>query len=174
MSLQQPDNLDQLLNYRLARLLASSSAPGIRMFEGRYGVSRREWRLVGLVAVYGTMSPSDLAERAHLDRPRVSRVLTGLVRRGLLARVGLPNDRRRARVEITPEGRQLYEEVFPQLVSQQGHLLAALTPEQLAAFDRALAVLTTLAESLARTSPVTEKAARHLGGRKRGPPLAGR
>lgn len=169
MSLEQPENLDQLLNNRLSRLLASSSAPSIRLFEGGYGVSRREWRLVGLVAVYGAMSPSELADRAHLERPRVSRVLTGLVQRGLLARVGLPNDRRRARVEITPEGRRLYEEVFPQLVRLHNRLLSALTPLQLQDFDRMLDLLTSNAEALARTSEVTLKAARHLGGKKRTP-----
>lgn len=168
MSLEHPKNLDQLLNNRLGRLMASSSAPSIRLFEGGYGVSRREWRLVGLVAVYGAMSPSELAQRAHLERPRVSRVLTGLVQRGLLVRTGLPNDRRRARVEITPQGRQLYEEVFPQLVSIHQQLLASLTAQQLADFDLALEVLTQTAETLARTSQVTLKAARHLGGRKRG------
>ncbi len=167
MSLQRPENLDQLLNNRLARLLASSSAPSIKLFEGGYGVSRREWRLVGLVAVYGAMSPSELAERAHLERPRVSRVLTGLVQRGLLVRVNLPNDRRRARVDITPEGRRLYEDVFPQLVRIHHRLLDALGPDELAAFDRALEALTDAAERVARTAPVGFKAARHLGGRRR-------
>jgi DNA-binding MarR family transcriptional regulator len=167
MSLDHPENLDQLFNNRLSRLLASSSAPSIRLFEGGYGVSRREWRLVGLVAVYGAMSPSELAERAHLERPRVSRVLTGLVQRGLLARVGLPNDRRRARVEITPAGRRLYEEVFPQLVRLHERVLSALSPQQVVEFDAMLVLLTEQAEILARTSQVTLKAARHLGGRKR-------
>lgn len=167
MSLQRPENLDQLLNNRLARLLASSSAPSIRLFEGGYGVSRREWRLVGLVAVYGAMSPSELAERAHLERPRVSRVLTGLVQRGLLARVNLSSDRRRARVEVTDEGRRLYEEVFPQLVRIHHRLLDALQPDEIAAFDRALETLTETAERFARAAPVTFKAARHLGGRRR-------
>jgi DNA-binding MarR family transcriptional regulator len=166
MSLAHPENLDQLLNNRLSRLLASSSAPSIRLFEGKYGVSRREWRLVGLVAVYGAMSPSELAQRAHLERPRVSRVLTGLVQRGLLARAELPNDRRRAHVEITPEGRKLYEEVFPQLVSIHTNLLSALSPQQLVNFDQALEILTQTAEALARTSQVEFKAARHRGGRK--------
>jgi hypothetical protein len=33
MSLDNPQRLEDLLNYRLSRLLALSSAPGIRLFE---------------------------------------------------------------------------------------------------------------------------------------------
>lgn len=167
MSLAQPQNLDQLLNNRLSRLLARSSAPSIRLFEGGYGVSRREWRLVGLITVYGAMSPSELADRAHLERPRVSRVLTGLVKRGLLMRTNLPNDRRRAVVQVTPAGRQLYEEVFPQLVGIHHRLLKALTPEQRETLDELLEILTAEAERLAEAQPVGYKAARYLGGRGR-------
>jgi DNA-binding MarR family transcriptional regulator len=166
MSLDKPKRLDELLNYRLARLLALSSAPGIRLFEGGYGVSRREWSLVGMVAVHGPMSPSELAALAHLDRPRVSRAIGQLVIKGLLARNYLPNDRRRARVAITAPGLKLYEEVFPQVARINKAVLGALTRDQLAAFDQALHVLTRSAEELVRTSPVTVKAARHLGGRR--------
>ena len=166
MSLEKPKRLDELLNYRLARLLALSSAPGIRLFEGGYGVSRREWSLVGMVAVHGPMSPSELAALAHLDRPRVSRVISQLVAKGLLARSDLPNDRRRARVAITPPGLKLYEEVFPQVARINKAVLRALTTDQLAVFDQALHVLTRSAEELVRTTPVTVKAARHLGGRR--------
>ncbi|HXD41259.1 MAG TPA: MarR family transcriptional regulator [Ramlibacter sp.] len=166
MSLGKPIRLDELLNYRLARLLALSSAPGIRLFEGGYGVSRREWSLVALVAVHGPMSPSELAALAHLDRPRVSRVISQLVAKGLLARNDLPNDRRRARIAITRPGLKLYEEVFPQVARINKAVLNALTPDQLCAFDLALRILTRSAEELVRTAPVTVKAARHLGRRR--------
>lgn len=166
MSLGKPKRLDELLNYRLARLLALSSAPGIRLFEGGYGVSRREWSLVGMVALHGPISPSELAALAHLDRPHVSRAITELVAKGLLARSNLPNDRRRAKVAITPPGQKLYDEVFPQVARINKAVLAALTPDQLAAFDEALHILTRSAEELVRTTPVTLKAARHLGGRR--------
>ena len=167
MSLVKPERPDELLNYRIARLLAISSAPGIRLFEGGYGVSRREWSLVGMVAAYGAMSPSELAARAHLDRPHVSRAITELVTKGLLVRSHLPNDKRRALVEITPRGQQLYEEVFPQIARINDAVLSALTPSQLAAFDEALHLLTQSAAAQAHSSPATLKAARHLGGRRR-------
>ena len=38
MSLRQPIPLDELLNYRLQRQQAATSAPVIRLLEGRYGI----------------------------------------------------------------------------------------------------------------------------------------
>jgi DNA-binding MarR family transcriptional regulator len=171
MSLEAPKRLDELLNYRLARLLAKSSAPGIRLFEGSYGVSRREWRLVGLVEVYGAMSPSDLAALAHLDRPCVSRAITELVEKGLLVRTSVPNDARRARVDITGKGKKLYEVLLPQVVRINNAVLSVLNSEQLSELDRILDLLTQSAEEVARSSPVIGNASRHLGGLRLMPDL---
>jgi DNA-binding MarR family transcriptional regulator len=167
MSLENPQRLDELLNYRLSRLLALSSAPGIRLFEGGYGVSRREWRLVGLISEHGSMSPSELAEVAHLERAHVSRAITELVNKGLMLRHSSHNDGRRARVELTSRGQELYREIFPQIASLSQIVLSVLNESQLAAFDEALAALTDSAEALMLTTPVKVKAARHLGERHR-------
>ena len=172
MSLEAPQRLDELLNYRMARLLAKSSAPGIRLFEGTYAVSRREWRLVGLVAVYGAMSPSELAELAHLDRPCVSRAITELVEKGLLVRAGVANDGRRARVDITRKGKKLYEVVLPQIVRINNAILGILSSDQLTELDKILDLLTQSAEEVARSSPAFGKASRHVGGLQMMPDLS--
>lgn len=49
MSFARPATVDDLLNYRLSCLLASSGAMVTRLCEGRYGITRREWRLVALL-----------------------------------------------------------------------------------------------------------------------------
>ena len=41
LSLREPRTLDELLNYRLLRLYAASTAPVTRLMEGRWGISRR-------------------------------------------------------------------------------------------------------------------------------------
>ena len=78
MSLAEPATVHDLLNYRLDRLLAKSGSMIVRLCEGRYGITRREWRLICLLAAHGAMSPSELSERAHLERARVSRHITDL------------------------------------------------------------------------------------------------
>lgn len=138
-----------------------------RLCEGRYGITRREWRLVCILAAQGAMSPSALAERAHLERARVSRHITDLVVKKLVERAGVAGDKRRALVALTPRGQALYEELFPQSVKLNNTLLGVLTPTELAAFDVALARLTSAAESLSQSSPLTEKADRRHGGSRR-------
>ena len=42
--LQDPQRHDDLLNYRLKRLVGLGGAPAVRLCEGRFGISRTEWR----------------------------------------------------------------------------------------------------------------------------------
>jgi DNA-binding MarR family transcriptional regulator len=139
----------------------------VRLCEGRYGITRREWRLIALLAAHGGMSPSELAERAHLERARTSRYITELAARHLIRRVPDPQDGRRAEVDLTPRGRQLYDDLFPQSVRFNCQVVAALDAQELQAFEQALAKLTVRAESIAAGKPVPEKADRRHGGARR-------
>jgi len=167
MSLAEPKTVDDLLNYRLSCLLASSGAMVIRLCEGRYGITRREWRLIALLAAHGAMSPSELARRAHLERARTSRHITELAARGLIRRVQDPDDGRRAAVDLTAQGRTLYDELFPQSARFNREVLAVLSADELAAFESALDRLTESAERIAAAKPVAEKADRRHGGARR-------
>lgn len=167
MALSDPRTVDDLLNYRLSCLLASSGAMVTRLCEGRYGITRREWRLIALLAAHGAMSPSELAQRAHLERARTSRHITELVARGLIGRRTDAEDRRRAEVELTPDGRRVHDGLFPQSVAFHRQVLAVLSSSELASFDAALAKLTDAAERIAAARPVAEKADRRRGGARR-------
>jgi DNA-binding MarR family transcriptional regulator len=167
MPLSDPHTVDDLLNYRLSCLLASSGAMVVRLCEGRYGITRREWRLIALLAAHGAMSPSELAQRAHLERARISRHITELAERRLIRRVSLAEDRRRAEVDLTEEGRALYADLFPQSVHFNNQVLAALTPEEARVFERALDKLTERADTILAARPVAEKADRRHGGARK-------
>jgi DNA-binding MarR family transcriptional regulator len=148
LGLRQPRHIDELLNYRLLRLYALSGAPVIRLLEGRYGISRREWRLLALLALHGELSPSALAEHAHLDRPRASRGVQVLVDKQLARRMALAGDARRARVSLTAAGQTLYDELFPQIAAINQQVISVLGDDVVATLDTALAQLTTHAEAV--------------------------
>ena len=148
LGLRHPRHIDELLNYRLLRLYALSGAPVIRLLEGRYGISRREWRLLALLALHGELSPSALAEHAHLDRPRASRGVQVLVDKQLARRMALAGDARRARVSLTAAGQTLYDELFPQIAAINQQVISVLGDDVVAALDTALAQLTTHAEAV--------------------------
>lgn len=152
--LRTPRNITELLNYRMASLLAASGASVIRVCEGRFGISRREWHLLGLLQAFGPQSPSDLALSCHLDRARVSKAISMLSSKKLVRRVASPGDRRRAIVELTDSGAKLHAEVFEEVSSINALLLKGICDEQLAELDGLLLQLQTTAEVVKReTAP---------------------
>ena len=146
--LRAPVDLDDLLNYKLSRLLALSGTPVVRICEGRFGISRREWRLIASVAAHGPLSPSSLADHAHLDRARTSRAITSLVAKQLLVRSTRSGDRRRAEVALSASGRALHDQLFPQVAVLNQAVVSVLDDATLDAFDAALDRLTAKAEQL--------------------------
>ena len=165
--LRHPESLDDLLNYRLFRLYASSTSPITRLMEGKWGISRREWRLLAVLAAVGQASPSTLAEQAHLDRPRTSRAIASLVAKDLAQRVVIADDARRARVSLTPTGRKLFDEVFPQIARLNTRLLEVIDDDLVLALDRALRALTERADELGRCTEPDVRANRRGGGTRR-------
>lgn len=164
--------LDDLLLFRVARLSAEAGAMVVRLCEGGYGITRREWRL--MVALHGNamMQPSGLAAEIHLDRARTSRALTSLQQKGLVAREVVARDGRTVQVRLTASGRALCDELLPQVRRINETIVAALSDDEAAAFDAYLARLHVAASALsADLDAQLPRARRRLGqaGRPRRP-----
>lgn len=164
--LRQPRALDDLLMYRLARLLAVSGSMVIRLCEGRFGITRREWRVIARLAEEQDLLSSELAERIQLDRARTSRAITSLVAKKLLRRQAGIADRRQARLALTAEGRALFDALFPLVCEINQGLLAAVPAADLERLDRALAAMQQQAERMVDHAELP-KADRRRGGRAR-------
>lgn len=165
--LRQPRSLDELLNFRLHILQALSGAPIVRLMEGRHGITRREWRLLALLADRGPLSPSALAEQGQLDRARTSRSIGVLVEKKLALREALAADPRRARVSLTPAGQRLYDQLFPLIADINAQLVSVLDDATLDVLDNALARLKTKAHELNGALATDIKARRQQGGSRR-------
>lgn len=160
-----PQALDDLLLYRLSRLSGAAGMPAVRLCEGRYGITRREWRMLALLAEGGVMHPSALAVQAQLDRARTSRALSALVAKGWVRRTVQASDQRYAHVELTAGGRRLHAQLFPEIAALNRELLSVLTPEAISALECSLERLQTQAEQLAATCALPK--AGRLRGRAR-------
>ena len=79
-----------------------------------YNVTEPQWRVMRVINDRGATDATGLAEVALLHAPSVTRILKELEERKLVLREHDPNDRRRALVALTPEGRE-----FVRLVSRQ-------------------------------------------------------
>lgn len=166
---QRLDSFDDLLLYRLSRLLSVAGSTVVRLCEGTYGITRREWRIIGLLHGHEGMTPSALAERVQLDRARTSRTISALVTKKLIERTPAPGDRRGARLALTEAGRRLYEELMPQVVGINNQLLEVLQEEEVQRLDELLNRLHQRSLLLSGAlHPELPKANRHLGRRARG------
>jgi DNA-binding MarR family transcriptional regulator len=143
-----PRRLDDLLLYRLARLHAVAGSMVVRLCEGGHGITRREWRLVALLAEAGAMPSSRLAERIQLDRARTSRAVSSLVEKRLLERVPGGGDRRFAALRLTEAGHALHAALFPQVAAINGALAGALSDAEARQLDGLLARLADRAQAL--------------------------
>jgi DNA-binding MarR family transcriptional regulator len=148
-SLLSPARIDDLLNYQLSRLTAFAGSAVIRLCEGKYGISRREWHILALLGGHGPRAPSELADMTHLDRARVSRALALLREKGLVNRIARPGDHRRAVVELTASGQHLYKDLFAEVAKINIALVSALDPPVLGALQLALDKLQARAREIA-------------------------
>ena len=105
--LTQPTQIDDLLLYRLRRLVATGGATVIRMCEGQLGITWREWRVMASLRPGVSLLSSELAVHAQLDRARTSRAITSLVSKKLVLRQLVPHDQRKATVTLTDKGREV-------------------------------------------------------------------
>lgn len=161
---QRLASVDDLLLYRMGRLYSAAGAMVVRLCEGGYGVTRREWGVIAKLYGQQGLLPSELAEQMHRDRARTSRTVTALLGKGLIERVTLPSDRRRVRISLTASGQRLYEALMPQVQAINGQILSALTSEEAAQFDGLLERLQAQVRVLQdQLHPVLPKAHRHRG-----------
>ncbi len=140
--------LDELLLYRLSRLLSVGGSMVIRLCEGRFGITRREWRLVATLASRGELSSSELAAHAQLDRARTSKAVGSLVAKRLVSRTARAGDRRQVRLGLTEAGQALYRELFPLVTKINADLLGALDADEARRLDAALERLQARAERM--------------------------
>ena len=164
MSIASPATVDEILNYRLNVLLAQSGALTTRWCEGRFGITRREWRIIALLAVDGPISMGRLSERANLEPDRISRLFSSLKEKHLVDRVSDTRDRRRSLVDLTSRGRSLYDELFPISVGIHQSILSDLTVSEMLTLDSLLSRLTDRARILNEQTIMAPKASRRNGG----------
>lgn len=164
-SLESPQSLDELLLYRLGTYLALAAAPVIRICEGEFGISRREWRLVAVLAERGDMLSSELALACGLDRARTSRAISSLAQKKLLRRQAPKADARQVRVSLSPTGLELHRQLWPKVQHHHQLLLEGLHAVERVQLENLLQHLHRQAQSLGAHYPDLPKANRRQGRR---------
>lgn len=81
---------------------------------------------------------SDLAEHIGLSLPSMSKMIDGLVGKGLVARAGCAGDRRRVSLSLTVKGKSIYRQASQGTHAALAKRLDALSPGESAELSRAL------------------------------------
>ena len=101
---------------------------------------------LGTIDRHGPLTPSELALRERIQRPTATRVLARLEESGLVLRTADPADRRSSLLSVTDSGRSLLVAVRDRKDAYLAQRLDQLSPEDLAALDRAAGILERMLE----------------------------
>jgi DNA-binding MarR family transcriptional regulator len=97
-----------------------------------YGLSSGEWHVLGKLtrSEDGRRAAGDLAKHVELSSAAMTNRLDRLEKEGLVRRVQDETDRRSVQIEITAEGRALYERSVDTQAAKEAIVAEALSPEQ--------------------------------------------
>jgi homoprotocatechuate degradation regulator HpaR len=78
-----------------------------------HGVNEQQWRVIRVLAEAGPLDASDVAERANILAPSLTRMIRAMAERGLISKAGDDGDGRRVMLMIAPAGHDLLRKVGP-------------------------------------------------------------
>jgi len=78
-----------------------------------HGLTEQQWRSIRVLAENKDLDATELARRAMLLPPSLSRILQFLEREQLIGRTQDSRDQRRSLFRLTRKGRSLYEKIAP-------------------------------------------------------------
>lgn len=95
-----------------------------------YGLNPTEFAVLELLYHKGDVPLQQIGGKILLASGSITYVVDKLENKGYLKRVACPNDRRVTFAQITNEGKQFIESVFPEHESRIHELMSELTPDE--------------------------------------------
>lgn len=119
----------------LGRLLRRANRLVQATIEARFGAADlgfTQWTALELIARSGSLSISDLAVSMEMNTGALSRIVEGLVARGLVGRERGVLDRRVVMLSLTDAGRRAVDAVRPAAMQRWDDVLLDLSPDDAA------------------------------------------
>jgi DNA-binding MarR family transcriptional regulator len=95
-------------------------------YQRKFGVNVTEWRIISLLAIEPGIPASRICSVIGFDKGPVSRTLSLMKKRGLIAIVSDPRDGRTRSISLTPKGRAAHDEVIVAALDRERRLLSCL------------------------------------------------
>jgi len=132
----------QAMATRLLRLARSANE--------KHGLGSAQYSAMAALYDLGRLSVLELARFERVAHPTMSRIVASLEKAGTVERIAVPEDRRTRHVQLTRQGRSLYEKVCANRVTVTVAILSQLKSETVAE----------LVEAVERVSAMLEKQSR--------------
>ena len=146
VGVEPPDAEVEHEAHELRRALALA-ARRVRAERGAADLPDPQFNVLVLLARHGVMTPGQLAERERVQPPSMTRTITVLAGRGLVAKQENPADGRKVLVELTPAGRTEVTETKRRRDAWLAGRLAGLSAGDRACLAQAVALLDRIAQS---------------------------
>ncbi|HKA81721.1 MAG TPA: MarR family winged helix-turn-helix transcriptional regulator [Xanthobacteraceae bacterium] len=134
-----PLTIKRLLSYQLHQVANLLSRGAAMRYRREFGVSLWEWRTIALLGAQAPQSLNDLASAAALDKSQMSRVVSGLIARGLVSRAADSRDGRGIRLALTKAGTTVHLGLMRAATERNNAFLGCLDKAERACLERALA-----------------------------------
>jgi homoprotocatechuate degradation regulator HpaR len=80
----------------------------------RHDLNEQQWRVIRMLGEHGELDASQLAEKALVLAPSLTRMLKSLKARKLIKQRVDKDDKRRSLISITPEAQRVIDEITPE------------------------------------------------------------
>ncbi|QTB99424.1 MarR family transcriptional regulator [Alcaligenes sp. SORT26] len=153
--------LPAMMMFQLYRAWSAGNPIFIRLCEGRFNITRREWRILAIACMHPALTGTALAEAVSLDSARCSRAVSTLCEKGLLKRTRDTKDTRVVHVSVTELGMQRYKEVMPIVASLNEEIFQDLSAAEMSALSSMLDRISNRAALMLESNVVKERARRN-------------
>ncbi len=143
--------LEHGIGYRFSLISARLGNYVAQMYESRHDLTMPAWRSLAVIARYQPLTAKQLGTLTSSDAFKVARAIELLVRRGLIRRDVDEQDRRRASLSLTAEGRKIYKDIEGFTIRVERELTATLDQNELAMLRKTLDKLDRQLESRVRS-----------------------
>ena len=128
--------IERFLPFRLSVLSNRLTRAVARVYTRRFRLSAPEWRTLAVLGRYGAMSANSVVDRTAMDKVRVSRAVARLTTAGHITRRTDPDDRRRAILDLTPQGTGIYQQIVPLVRAVENDIMQTLSADERHTLER--------------------------------------
>ncbi len=93
------------------------------------GITVDQWVVLDVLRETDGINQLEIADKTYKDAPTVTRIIDLLSRKNLIKRVVDPSDRRRFNIQLTKEGKEKINEVWPVVKEMRENGWNGLTDE---------------------------------------------